>query len=44
MSDQTRGTDRARRRSKRMLGPSKKYEIWLQLVRLETTIAEAAAQ
>lgn len=33
----------ARRRSKRVLSPSQKYEIWLQLVRQETTIAEAAA-
>ncbi|MGH3469566.1 MAG: hypothetical protein ACRDQF_17750 [Thermocrispum sp.] len=33
----------ARRRSKRLLSPSHKYEIWLQLVRQETTIAEAAA-
>jgi transposase len=31
------------RRSKRLLSPSQKYEIWLQLVRQETTIAEAAA-
>lgn len=31
------------RRAKRMLSPSQKYEIWLQLVRQETTIAEAAA-
>jgi hypothetical protein len=26
-----------------MLSPSQKYEIWLQLVRQETTIAEAAS-
>jgi len=32
-----------RRRSKRVLSPSQKYEIWLQLVRQESTIAEAAA-
>ncbi len=38
-----RGTDRAGRRSKRMLSPSQKYEIWLQLVRGEVTMAEAAA-
>jgi len=31
------------RRSKRFLGPSQKYEIWLQLVRQEVTVAEAAA-
>lgn len=28
---------------KRLLSPSQKYEIWLQLVRQEVTIAEAAA-
>jgi transposase-like protein len=39
-----RGTDRAGRRSKRVLSPSEKYEIWLQLVRQEVTMAEAAAQ
>jgi transposase-like protein len=32
------------RRAKRFLAPSKKYEIWLQLVRQEVTIAEAAAE
>ena len=36
--------DRAGRRGKRFLSPSQKYEIWLQLVRQEVTIAEAAAQ
>ena len=41
--DKARGTDRAGRRSKRMLSPSQKYEIWLQLVRGEVTMAEAAA-
>jgi hypothetical protein len=30
-----RGTDRAGRRSKRLLTPLQKYEIWLQLVRQE---------
>ena len=35
--------DRAGRRAKRFLTPSQKYEIWLQLVRQEVTIAEAAA-
>jgi transposase-like protein len=44
MSELDRGTDRAGRRSKRFLSPSQKYEIWLQLVRQEVTIAEAAAQ
>jgi transposase len=42
--DKRGGTDRAGRRSKRMLSPSEKYEIWLQLVRQEVTMAEAAAQ
>lgn len=42
--DEARGIDRAGRRSKRMLSPSQKYEIWLQLVRQEVTMAEAAAQ
>jgi transposase len=40
--EKPRGTDRAGRRSKRMLSPSEKYEIWLQLVRGEVTMAEAA--
>ena len=43
MSELDRGTDRAGRRWKRFLSPSQKYEIWLQLVRQEVTIAEAAA-
>jgi transposase len=42
MTEFERGTDRLRRRTKRLLTPSQKYEIWLQLVRQETTIAEAA--
>lgn len=42
MSELDRGTDRAGRRAKRFLSPSQKYEIWLQLVRGETTISEAA--
>ena len=32
-----------RRRVKRLLSPSQKYEIWLQLVRQEATVAEVAA-
>ena len=44
MSEFDRGSDRAGRRSKRLLSPSQKYEIWLQLVRQEVTIAEAAAE
>lgn len=43
MSGTERGSDRAGRRAKRMLTPSQKYEIWLQLVRGEATMAEAAA-
>lgn len=42
--DTARGTDRAGRRGKRLLSPSEKYEIWLQLIRQELTMAEAAAQ
>ena len=34
--------DRLGRRAKRFLTPLQKYEIWLQLVRQEMTIAEAA--
>lgn len=41
MSD-TDGSTKAKRRSKRFLSPSQKYEIWLQLLRQEVTIAEAA--
>ena len=37
-------SDRAGRRSKRFLSPSQKYEIFLQLVRQEVTMAEAAEQ
>lgn len=32
-----------KRRSKRLLSPSLKYQVWLQLVRQEATIAEVAA-
>jgi transposase-like protein len=42
MSDAHRGTDRAGRRRKRFLTPAQKYEIWVQLLRGETTIAQAA--
>jgi transposase len=35
-------SERGKRRAKRFLSPSQKYEIWLQLVRQEATIAEAA--
>lgn len=44
MSDSERGPDRAGRCGKGFLSPSQKYEIWLQLVRQEATIAEAASQ
>ncbi|ACV78915.1 hypothetical protein [Nakamurella multipartita] len=44
MTQPDRGKDRAGRRTKRFLTPSEKYEIWLQLVRQEVTIAEAAEQ
>ena len=43
MPEKDAGTAAGKRRSKRMLSPSQKYEIWLQLVRQETTIAEAAS-
>jgi transposase-like protein len=42
MTELDRGTDGAGRRAKRFLSPSQKYEIWLQLVRQEVTMAEAA--
>src|SRR5436190_21133556 len=42
MTEPERGTDRLGRRAKRFLTPLQKYEIWLQLVRGETTISEAA--
>jgi transposase len=42
MTEQGHGSDRLGRRAKRFLTPLQKYEIWLQLVRGETTIAEAA--
>jgi transposase-like protein len=44
MPEQERGTDRAGRRRKRFLTPQQKYEIFMQLVRREATIAEAADQ
>ena len=36
------GTGPARRRAKRFLSPSEKYEIWVSLVRGEYTIVQAA--
>ncbi len=44
MTDLTRGTDRGGRRAKRFLTPLQKYEVFLQLVRQETTVIEAAEQ
>jgi transposase len=41
MSEQ-RDTGRSGRRPKKLLSPLQKYEIWLQLVRQEVTMAEAA--
>jgi hypothetical protein len=43
MSENEPKTGAGRRRAKRFLSPSQKYEIWLQLVRQETTVAEVAA-
>lgn len=43
MSETDRPSERAGRRGKRFLSPSQKYEIYLQLVRQEVTIAEVAA-
>ncbi len=42
-SDESSPAAARRRRVKRFLTPSMKYEIWLQLVRGEVTIAQAAA-
>ena len=41
MTDPDPGTDRAGRRAKRFLTPLQKYEIFLQLVRQEVTMADA---
>ena len=43
MSVNDGGKGRSGRRAKRFLSPSQKYEIWLQLVRQEATVAEVAA-
>lgn len=43
MSENSGATPGRKKRSKRFLPPSQKYEIWLRLVRQEVTIAEAAA-
>jgi transposase len=42
MTEHERGSDRLGRRAKRFLTPLQKYEIWLQLIRGETTVGEAA--
>jgi transposase len=44
MTEHERGSDRLGRRAKWFLTPLQQYEIWLQLVRGETTIGEAADQ
>jgi transposase-like protein len=38
------GTGAKRRRGKRFLSPSEKYEIWVSLIRGEYTIVQAAEQ
>jgi transposase-like protein len=43
MSENESKTAARKRRAKRMLSPSQKYEIWLQLVRQEVTVAEVAS-
>ena len=43
MSEKNTGAGAGKRRSKRFLSPSQKYEIWLQLLRQEVTIAEVAS-
>jgi transposase-like protein len=42
MTEQGRGASDGGRRRKRFLSPSQKYEVWLGLVRGESTIVEAA--
>ncbi len=43
MSEKEPVSGSRKRRAKRFLSPSLKYEIWLQLVRQEATVAEVAA-
>lgn len=43
MSENEAVSGSRKRRGKRFLSPSLKYEIWLQLVRQEATVAEVAA-
>jgi transposase len=42
VDEDRRGVEGAGRRRKRFLTPLQKYEIWLQLLRQEVTMAEAA--
>lgn len=42
VSEKGSGTDTAGRRRKRFLSPQQKYEIWVQLLRGESTISTAA--
>jgi transposase-like protein len=42
MTDPEGGADRGARRTRRFLSPLQKYEIFLQMVRQEATMAEAA--
>jgi transposase len=42
MSVSDPGTPRPPRRKRRLMSPSEKYDIWLQLLRQEVTMAEAA--
>ncbi len=42
MAEERASSVGGRRRSKRFLTPSQKYELWLQVVRQEVTMAEAA--
>ncbi len=42
MSENESKSGPRKRRSKRFLSPSQKYEIWLRLVRQEATVAEVA--
>jgi transposase-like protein len=43
-SDDTPTTPARTRRPKKMLSPSAKYDVWLQLIRGEVTIAQAAVR
>lgn len=43
MTEEQSSSAGRKRRAKRFLTPSQKYDLWLQLVRQEVTMAEAAA-